>query len=43
MGLPLYLGHGWQKVDEVVVDMRKYGGSHVVVEELLLREPGAEP
>ena len=43
MGLPLYLRHGWKRVDEVAVDMRKYGGSSVVVEEMLLREIGAIP
>ena len=42
MGLPLYLRHGWKKLDSIVVDMSKYGGSSVVAEELLLRavEPG---
>lgn len=43
MGLPLYLRHGWKKVDEVVVDMRTYGGNSVVVEEMLIREIGAAP
>lgn len=43
MGLPLYLRHGWKRVDGVVVDMRKYGGSSVVVEEMLIREIGAVP
>lgn len=43
MGLPLYLRHGWKKIDEVAVDMRKYGGSNVVVEEMVLREIGAVP
>ena len=37
MGLPLYVRHGWMKVDEITVDMGKYGGSSVIVEELLLR------
>lgn len=40
VGLPLYLRHGWKKVDELVVDMGKYGGSGVIVEEHLVREPG---
>ena len=41
MGLPLYRRLGWEKLDEIVVDMRKYGGSGVVVEELLLRAVGS--
>ena len=43
MGLPLYLRHGWNRVDKVAVDMTKYGGSSMVVEELLIREVGAIP
>lgn len=43
MGLPVYLRHEWKKVDEIVMDMSKYGGSGVVVEEHLVRVPGAEP
>ena len=43
MGLPLYKKHGWIKMDEVVVDMRRYGGSDIIIQEALVREPGAEP
>lgn len=31
---------GWERLGEIVVDMRKYGGSSVVVEELLLSAVG---
>ncbi|CAF9919151.1 MAG: hypothetical protein ALECFALPRED_000983 [Alectoria fallacina] len=38
-GLPLYLKHGWAPVDEMVLDMEKYGaGSGVEVMPFLMRE-----
>lgn len=39
-GYELYLRHGWKQVDEVVIDIGKYGGHGVATEKLLLREPG---
>ena len=39
MGLSLYLRHGWKKVDEIVIDLRDFGGNEVVSEVCLLREP----
>ena len=43
MGLPLYVRHGWKRVDTIIVDMKKYGGSNVVVEEFLLRDFEVDP
>lgn len=40
-GFPLYLKHGWEQVDEMVVDMRPYGGDGIEHQPLLIREPGA--
>ena len=40
-GLPLYLRHGWKPVDEMVIDMRQYGGDEIVRHQYLMREPGA--
>lgn len=39
LGLPLYLKYGWREVDEIAVDVRKYGGKEIMVEKLLIREP----
>ena len=39
-GYGLYLRHGWKQVDEIVIDIGKYGGRGVATEKLLLREPG---
>lgn len=40
-GLPLYLRHGWEQVDEMVIDTRPYGGHGVEHQPFLMREPGA--
>lgn len=40
-GLGLYLKHGWEPVDEMVIDMAKYGGGKVEREKFLIREAGA--
>lgn len=42
-GLPLYIRHGWKPVDEIRVNLEKYGyeGKGWAVEKCLLREPGA--
>ncbi len=40
-GLPLYLKHGWEPVDEMVIDMRQYGGHQVEHQKFLMREPNA--
>ena len=39
-GYELYLRHGWKLVDDIVIDIDKYGGHGVATEKLLLREPG---
>ena len=41
-GYGLYLRHGWKHVDEIVIDISKYGGRGVGIEKLLLREPGGK-
>ena len=41
-GLPVYLKHGWKPVDEMLIDMRPYGGHAVEHQPFLMREPGAE-
>ena len=38
-GLSLYLRHGWEPVGATTIDMRKYGGTEVVVEKTLIRKP----
>lgn len=40
-GLPLYLRHGWEQVDEMVINMRPYGGQGIEQLPFLMREPGA--
>ena len=40
-GLPLYLKYGWKIVDEMVIDMRPYGGNGIEHNPFLMREPGA--
>ena len=40
-GLPLYLRHGWEQVDEMVIDMTPYGGHGIAHQPFLMREPGA--
>lgn len=40
-GLPLYLKHGWEPVDEMVIDMRPHGGHGIEHEVFLMRAPGA--
>lgn len=41
-GLGLYLKHGWKLVDEIVIDMKEYGGSMVATEACLMRQPGGK-
>ena len=41
LGLPLYLRHGWEQVDEMVIDLRPYGGEGIERNPALMREPGA--
>ncbi|KFY05751.1 hypothetical protein V492_08317 [Pseudogymnoascus sp. VKM F-4246] len=38
-GIGLYLKHGWEEVDEILMDYSPYGGSKDVKTTLLLREP----
>ncbi|KAL3421584.1 hypothetical protein PVAG01_08030 [Phlyctema vagabunda] len=38
-GLSLYLRHGWEEVDEIVLDFSSYGGPKEVKTALLIREP----
>ena len=39
-GLPLYLRHGWEPVGATTIDTRKFGGTEVMVDKTLMREPG---
>ena len=39
-GYGLYLRLGWKQVDEIVIDIGKYGGHGMATEKLLVREPG---
>ena len=41
-GYELYLRHGWEQVDEIVIDIGKYGGRGVATEKLLLRKAGGK-
>ena len=38
-GLPLYLKHGWEPVDELVIDMKPHGGEGIRRQKFLIREP----
>ena len=40
-GLPLYLRHGWEPVDEMVIDMRPHGGHEIARQKCLMREAKA--
>ena len=40
-GLPLYLRHGWEPVDEIVIDMRPHGGHEIARQKSLMREAKA--
>ncbi|KAL9128593.1 MAG: hypothetical protein Q9217_002758 [Psora testacea] len=40
-GLGLYLKHGWEPVDEMVIDMRPHGGKEIARHKYLMREPHA--
>jgi GNAT superfamily N-acetyltransferase len=38
-GVGLYLKHGWEEVDEILIDYSPYGGASDVKTALLVREP----
>ena len=38
-GLQLYMKHGWGLIDDILIDMRPYGGSDVASEKILMRAP----
>lgn len=38
-GVGLYLKHGWEEVDEILMDYSPYGGAMDVKTALLVREP----
>lgn len=38
-GIGLYLKHGWEEVDEILMDYSPYGGAADVKTALLVREP----
>lgn len=40
VGVPLYLKHGFKQVDEILIDMRPYGGTGIESEKCMMREPG---
>lgn len=43
MALPLYIRHGWKSVEDILVDLDKYGfeGAGWTVEKCMMREPAA--
>jgi hypothetical protein len=38
---PLYCKYGWVKVDEVVIDLSRFGGQEDIVMAVMIREPRA--
>ena len=38
-GLPLYLKHGFKQIEDVSIDMTPYGGTGIVSEKWMVREP----
>ncbi|KAL9597193.1 MAG: hypothetical protein Q9179_004345 [Wetmoreana sp. 5 TL-2023] len=40
-GLGLYKKLGWKECDEIIIDMRQYGGTSICSEKCLMREPGS--
>ncbi|KAL8939341.1 MAG: hypothetical protein Q9216_003405 [Gyalolechia sp. 2 TL-2023] len=40
-GLALYQRLGWRVVDTIKMDMTRYGGKGMAIEELMIRQPGA--
>ena len=40
VGVSLYMKHGFKQVDDVLIDMRPYGGTGVESEKCMIREPG---
>ncbi len=41
-GVGLYLSYGFRLVEDIEIDMRRYGGSGVAVEKCMMREAGGE-
>ena len=39
-GVPLYLRHGFKLVDDILIDMRPYGGTGVESSKCMVREAG---
>lgn len=39
-GVSLYSKHGFKQIDDILMDMRPYGGPGIVSEECMMREPG---
>lgn len=42
VGMPLYLKHGFKQVDDILIDMRPYGGIGIASEKCMMREPGGK-
>ncbi|KAF6241891.1 hypothetical protein HO173_000603 [Letharia columbiana] len=42
VGMPLYLKHGFKPVDDILIDMRPYGGTGIASEKCMMREPGGK-
>ena len=40
VGVPLYLRHGFKQVDDIVIDMRPYGGTGIASAKCMMRGPG---
>lgn len=41
VALPIYCKYGWRKVDEVLIDLEKFGGPKENVIAVMMREPRA--
>lgn len=39
-GVSLYVRHGFKQVDDILIDMRPYGGTGIESEKCMIREPG---
>ena len=39
VGLQLYLRHGWELVDDILMDMTPFGGTGIASEKILMRAP----
>lgn len=40
VGVPLYLKHGFKQVEDILIDMKPYGGTGIASANCMVREPG---